>query len=125
MDEWMLRLHGLRYDDAEYGAKAADCQELIWDTASQVLATGVDVVLDWSLWSRDRRARWRQRAEAHGWRVVLHYVDVEPEVAISQAASRTAANTHEIDEDAVRHMVDLLEPPTDDEGIEIVRHGRQ
>jgi predicted kinase len=121
LDEWMLRLHGLAHDHPDYGTKAAECRELIWDTAADVLRAGTDVVLDWSQWSREQRAACKERAEAGGWQLVLHYIDVAPEIAITQAASRTAANTHRIDEAAVRQMVELLEPPSSDEGIEIIR----
>lgn len=125
LDEWMLRLHGMRYDDPEYGHKAADCRELIWDTACQVLALGADVVLDWSQWSRAKRAEWARRAHERGYRVVLHYVIVDAEIAIERATVRTDDYTHQIDEAGVRHMVELLEPPTPDEGFEIVRHEHQ
>lgn len=46
LDEWMLRLYGIPYDDPRYAAKAEKCQQLILDVALQVLAGGVDVVLD-------------------------------------------------------------------------------
>lgn len=125
LDEWMLRLHGLRYDHPDYGSKAADCRELMWDTACQVLATGADVVLDWSQWSRAKRAEWAGRARERDYRVVLHDVIVDSATAIEQAASRTDEYTHQIDEPGVRYMVELLEPPTSDEGIEILRHERR
>jgi predicted kinase len=48
LDEWMLGLFDLRYDEPEY-AKARDrCSEIIWQTAVQVLDLGCDVVLDWN-----------------------------------------------------------------------------
>jgi hypothetical protein len=40
LDEWMLRLHNLRYDDPAYPALAESCKSLIWDTALQVLRAG-------------------------------------------------------------------------------------
>jgi predicted kinase len=55
LDEWMLRLHQVCYNDPRYPALAERCKDLIWDTALQVLATGTDVVLDWNQWSRARR----------------------------------------------------------------------
>lgn len=48
LDEWMLRLYGLGYEDREYVAKLDGCKALIWDMALQVLATGHDVILDWN-----------------------------------------------------------------------------
>lgn len=68
----MLRVHDLRYDDPAYPALADRCKDLIWDTALQVLGAGVDVVLDWNQWSRERRAEWAARARAQGSEPVLH-----------------------------------------------------
>ena len=74
LDEWMLRLHGLSYDDPRYPALAQACKCLIWDTAHQVLTTGVDVILDWNQWSRARRSEWGSRAIEQGYRPVIHYI---------------------------------------------------
>ena len=54
LDEWMLRLHELRYDDPTYPELAESCKSLTWDTVLQVLRARVDVVLDWNQWSRKR-----------------------------------------------------------------------
>ena len=44
LDEWMLRLYELRYDDPRYAELSEVCQGLIWDTAVQALSAGTDVV---------------------------------------------------------------------------------
>jgi predicted kinase len=121
LDEWMLRLHGLRFDEPEYAERLGPCQEVIWQTAAQVLAAGVDVVLDWNQWSRDRRALWTERARAGGHAVTLFWIDVPVEVAIDRAQGRTAEFAHRVDGHGVRHLASLFEPPTNDEGIETVR----
>ena len=56
LDEWMLRLHGLSFDDERYPELAGKCRALIWDLTAQVVRTGTSVVLDWNMWSRERRA---------------------------------------------------------------------
>ena len=122
LGEWMLRVHDLRYDHPDYGSAVADCRELIWDTAKQVLATGADVVLDWSQWSRAKRVEWAQRAQGCGAGVLLHVIDVDANIATAQAASRRDPFSHQIDAEGVAQMVDLLEPPDPDEGIEVVIH---
>ncbi len=118
----MLRLHQLRYDDPRYPPLAQSCQELIWDTALQVLTTGTEVVLDWNLWSRDRRVQWRDRAMAVGSTPVLHYVRVPIELAVSRAQVRIASgtgHTHTLDPDAIRHLASIFEEPGEDEGMEL------
>jgi predicted kinase len=121
LDEWMLRLHGLSYDHPDYPDLAERCQDLIWDLATQVLRTGADVILDWNQWSRGRRARWRDRAEAGGWHVVLYHLDVPTEQAAMRAQGRTSATAHSIDLEGVRHLASLFEPPDASEGLDVIR----
>ena len=124
-DEWMLRLVGRPYDDPVYVAALQPCTDLLWSVAIEVLRLGTDVILDWNHWSRDRRAEAAGRARAAGFDVVVHYVDVDVETAIRQAAARREANppgAHVVDEAGVRHLATILEPPTDAEGLVIVRH---
>ncbi|MGH3471106.1 MAG: AAA family ATPase [Nocardioidaceae bacterium] len=122
LDEWMLRLHQIRYDDPSYPALADRCVSLIWDTAQQVLVTGTDVVLDWNQWSRARRRFWRERAGAAGHRLVLHHLTAPLDTAIHRAEQRAnlaPSDSHNLDAAAVRHLADLFESPTPDEGIEV------
>jgi predicted kinase len=123
LDEWMLRLFDLRYDDPRYAARLDACISLIWDTAMQVLRLGDDVVLDWNQWNAERRQEWRRRAETAGYGVLLHYLDVSLDTAIKQAKERAAEGvpgSHHIDEADVRHFLTIFQPPTSDEGIAIV-----
>lgn len=122
LDEWMLRLYGLSFDDPSYGGLASRCQELIWDVARQVLATGTDVILDWSMWSRARRRLWADRVSDAGFRVVVHHVATAPEVAAERAQRRADPYTHRLEPSDVAHMVGLLEPPDADEGFELMVH---
>ncbi len=88
LDEWMLRLYDLSYDDPRYPELSARCQAMIWDLAKQVLVTGTDVVLDWNLWSRSQRHSWRDKVGAVGHHVVLHYLRVPVETAIARVERR-------------------------------------
>lgn len=122
LDEWMLRLYRLPYDDVRYPELSARCQDLIWDSAQQVLATATEVVLDWNLWSRARRETWRDKVAEAGHHAVLHYVSVQVETAIEHVERRRREETphaHVLDAEAVRHLARLFEPPTPEEGIEV------
>lgn len=119
-DEWMLRLYGGRYDEQSYVERLRPCTELLWDLAFGIVAVGASVVLDWNFWSRQRRADARERAEAAGFALRLHWVDVPLEVVVKRARARLdeqPPDTHHIDEAAVRHFASIFEPPTSDEGI--------
>ncbi|MFP5333680.1 MAG: AAA family ATPase [Actinomycetes bacterium] len=122
LDEWMLRLHGLPFDAPEYPELSERCQSVIWDVALQVLATGTDVVLDWNLWSRARRATWRDRVTAAGYHPVLHHVQVPLDLAIRRAeerARRQVDGAHVLTVSDVRHLARIFETPGPGEGMEL------
>jgi predicted kinase len=123
LDEWMIRLYGLSYDDPAYPVRSEACQALIWDVAVQILGVGRDVVLDWNQWSRECRTTWRDRASELGYQVLLHQLDVPIEKAIAQALARTPetdrTTSHVIDAAGVRHLAAIFEAPSADEGIPI------
>ena len=126
LDEWMLRLHPeLSIEDPAYGEHAAVVRDLIWSLAAQVLATGAVAVLDWNSWSVERRAWVRERAQDAGADVVLHVLTTGIEEATSRAAAREAAGAtlaHRITREGNEHLASLLQPPSADEGLEIIRH---
>ena len=128
-DDWMLQLYGpIRHDDPAYVAAIPRCTDLMWEVAGQALSLGVNVILDWNHWSRERRADSRERAAAAGVDLVVHYVEVPLETAIAQAKARSAAgdpSAHTIDEAGVRHLASIFEAPDAHEGTEIVRHSRE
>ena len=73
-DEWVLALGGDLYDDDLRDRVEARLIEL----AFELLAAGRSVILDFGLWSREERDALRLRARAEGFRVELHFLDVEP-----------------------------------------------
>lgn len=117
LDEWMLRLHGLSYDDPNYAQLAEGCRGLIWDTAAQVLNAHRAVIMDWNFWSRERRAEAVARAAALGTRCQLHYVKVPVGVAIARASDRHDAASHRLTHDDIVHLSQLFEPPESSEGF--------
>lgn len=124
-DEWMLRLHGGRFDDPDYVERLGPCTTLMWDLALEIVRSGSRVILDWNFWSRERRMEARRRAEVAGVGVVVHWVDHPVEEVIERARHRLRAHpadAHEIDEKNVRHFATIFEPPTEDEGLPIERH---
>lgn len=123
LDEWMLRLYDLQFDDERYPALAEGCRGLIWDLAAQTLRTGTDVVMDWNHWSRERRRQSRELALAAGGLPLLHYVNVPIEVAMARSRARSAAgekHAHRLDAAGIRHLASIFEEPSEDEGTRII-----
>jgi predicted kinase/antitoxin (DNA-binding transcriptional repressor) of toxin-antitoxin stability system len=124
-DEWMIRLYGLSYDDPRYVEHLDPCTELIWDVAVEALRLGVNVILDWNHWSRQRRAEALARARTAGFDAVVHFLDVPIDTAMRRTRHRSStrpADAHRIDGAAVQHFAMIFEQPADDEGLHIVRH---
>lgn len=127
LDEWMLRLHpDLGYESAGYGAAAEVVRELIWAVAEQVLAAGVDIVLDWNSWSAARRSWVVGRASALGAPVTVHRMDTSLDLASARVRARTdrgADLAHDVSAEDNRHLASLMEEPTVLENISICDHG--
>ena len=83
------------------------------------------MILDWNHWSQQRRADALDRARMAGFDAVVHFLDVPIDTAIRRARNRLStrpADAHRIDEAAARHFATIFEQPTDDEGLQIIRH---
>lgn len=126
LDEWMLQLYALSFDDELYPSRAETCRALIWDLTAQVLHTGSSVVLDWNMWSRSRRSNAVERATDLGVTCHLHHVVVPLDVAIQRATDRCDPRAHRLDAEAVRHLSGLFEPPEESEGfvMHLVKDGQ-
>jgi hypothetical protein len=127
LDEWMLRLFDLTPFDANYAPAVGRVRELIWDTASKLVACGNDVVLDWSQWSREMRSEATGRVESMGAVAALHYLNVPLNVVEERLRLRNAVRppgSHVVDADGLRRFATtLFEPPTDEERLPIILEG--
>jgi predicted kinase len=117
-DEWLLRL--LDSDPSVHpdGAIRDRLEALLLDKALRVLALGVDVVLDFGVWSRSEREDFRARAAAVGARSELHYLDVPLDELLSRLPARNAhlpAGTYIIEPEQMRLWWTWFESPTEDE----------
>jgi predicted kinase len=122
LDDWMIRLHGLTFDDEEYIKRLPPCREMILETAGDVLRVGVDVILDWNHWSPERRKAACDWAAKQSAGFVLHYVRTPVEVARRQAVTRVDERSHTLQAAGVDHALTYFVPPEAAEGNTIVLH---
>ena len=86
-DEWLGAIFGPnRVPDDQRDALEA----LQWGVAVRMLSLGVNVVLDWGLWTRSEREEYRARAEALGARVELRFLDVPLDELCARLRARNA-----------------------------------
>ena len=65
-DEWMEPLYGTAMDQAELERRRTPVESMQWSVAARALELGVDVVLDWGLWSRRERDEMRAAQRRRG-----------------------------------------------------------
>ena len=117
-DEWIIRLHGSDPVMARDEAIRGGIEVALLELAMRVLSLGVDVVLDFGVWSRSEREEMRGRAAFVGARSELHFVDAPLDVLIARVAARNAAlppGTLAIDEAEMRLWATWLERPDAEE----------
>ncbi|MCB9006572.1 MAG: alpha/beta fold hydrolase [Ardenticatenaceae bacterium] len=124
LDEWMITLTDATIFDAEYGEMADKLKELFWDTAVSILNQGVDVILDWSLWSRERRQKWIGRITELGADYTLYYLNIPPVVLRQRLEARNnelPPGAHPIPVAELDRFLPFFEPPTADENLNVVQ----
>ena len=127
-DDWLHELYPNESDDALNADRAVDerlkwvkahrplVEQLQWALALRTLALGVNVVLDWGLWTREERDRYRTEAQKHNARVVLCVLDLPPrDELVRRLNKRNAAlpaGTFRIDEALLDYGLRGFERPT-------------
>lgn len=90
-DEWVKALYG--HDNP---APAADVIEgRLIQIGMRALALGIDVVIDFGLWSRDERSALRHAGAEVGARVVISYFELDPAEQRKRLDQRLADAPHE------------------------------
>jgi len=110
-DEWMVPLFG----EPEAGGKRDDVEGLLIRVALRTLTLGVDVVLDFGVWSRDERTCLRHLAADVGAMTRLHYLPVEPEQQWRRLAARDDPSSFRIDRVDMDRYATMFEVPTAEE----------
>jgi len=88
-DEWLIAMFG---DDItrEQNEDVRTQMELkMVDVAARLLEIGVDVILDFGVWSREEREQFRAVAAAAGARSELHFLDAPLETLLERVERRS------------------------------------
>ena len=116
-DEWLSALFGPDRT-AETDAMRDPIEAVLWDHAERLLELGINVVLDFGVWTRGEREAFRARAARSGARTELHFLDVPLDELLARLAVRNAAlpaGTFHIEEAEMRLWWTLFEAPGEDE----------
>ena len=117
-DDWMRTLYGFDVAGELLDSARDPVETVMWSLAERALQLGVDVVVDFGLWSREERDSFRARAEAIGGRVKVLYCEVTREEQWRRLQLRNRDvfpdNFVATEEDLDRWW-ELFQPPTADE----------
>ncbi|MBQ6289375.1 AAA family ATPase [Aristaeella hokkaidonensis] len=96
-------------------------EQYLLSLSLQILESGVDVILDWGLWTRAQRDRLRAFYTGHGVENEIHYLRLSPEEWERRIRKRNAEQNKEepqsyyVDEGLLRKVDSLFEEPSDTE----------
>ena len=97
---------------------ALRAEQYLLNLSLQILRTGVDVILDWGLWTRAIRDRIRQFYAAQGGiETELHYLRIDPEEWERRIRKRNASGeaAYYVDEGLLNKVKTLFEEPSAEE----------
>lgn len=117
-DEWLVGLLGNDIPFPQLVALRDPIEALLWELAERLLGLGVDVVVDFGVWSRSERDEFRARAARLGARSELHFLDVPLDVLLARLAVRNATlppGTFPIEAEKVALWSTWFERPAADE----------
>jgi predicted kinase len=130
LDRWLITLFG-RYDLAavgheEHTRRVLACRDLIWQPASELLRRSADVILDDGFFLRDHRLRHIALAASVGAGAKIHHLDTPAALISTRLRARNAALppfNFRIDPESLIGFTGLFEPPSIEEGAEVIHIG--
>ena len=117
-DAWMIWLFGHHMPRELFEERGRSCKQIMLEITEQLIARGVEVVLDWGFWSRSERSETMERLRGAGAHAQLLWFDVSLDILWERLAARNAAlpaGTFVITKAMLDEFSLRFEPPGDDE----------
>jgi len=113
IDDWMTTLFWMDSPDPishDWAmARIGRAEAQIWETAQQILAQGLPVILDLGFTKAAHRQKFYDLAEASGEEAALHWVDISPEERWRRVQTRNAEKGETFAMEVSREMFDFME----------------
>lgn len=107
-DEWHRFLYGQDATHEDHDKRHAKIETLQWKIAASALVRGLDVVLDFGLWTKKERDDFRSRAAALNAKTKIHYLDVPFEELLERLEVRNSRSPEEVTIIPVSKMKEYL-----------------
>lgn len=120
IDEIMLAMFG-QYVGEMHDEYVARTEKYLFGKSLEIIESGINVVLDWGVWTRSERAEARKFYESRGIAYELHYIDISDAVWRERISKRNNAisegslDAYYVDENLAAKFGANFEPPTDKE----------
>ena len=123
-DEFMRSLYGRNLPEPEFRNAAQKVDDLIWSLAAQVVAAGVDVVLDYGFWSKEDRHQAYEKASRLPGEVVFHQLNCNKNPSRNLGKERTRPEENELlmNENCFNLLLQNYEPIPADEHYNVISH---
>lgn len=126
-DEWLIRLIGNDPTIDGYADYDHRICGLSRDVAFQLVAKGMDVIIDEGFWEKEQRALMRKRSTEAGAEAVLYYLDTPIATIQERVARRNASlakDSFRITPATLESYLPLWQPPSEDEEYVLVNEDR-
>ena len=120
IDEIMLSLFGNDAGD-KHSFYAERTQKYLFAKSLEILSSGIDVILDWGFWRREKRDEAREFYSSAGYSCEMYYISVSERDWRRNLAVRNASfdadnpTAYYIDDDIAKVFASRFEPPAEDE----------
>jgi predicted kinase len=117
-DGWVCLLYPGDAETAARDERKQLVEQVQWELAERLLTSGIDVILDWGLWTRAERDHYRRRARDLGAGAQTVFVDAPIETLHERIAHRNRdlpPGTFSVSIDELDEWAERFEPPTPDE----------
>ena len=95
-DEWHRILYGQDSTHPQHDERHEKIEALQWEVAASALRSGLDVILDFGLWSKLERNDFKQRAATLGAATVIHFLDVPFEELLTRLSIRNQLDPNDV-----------------------------
>lgn len=120
IDEIMLAMFG-QYVGEMHDEYVAQTEKYLYRKSLEIVDSGINVVLDWGVWTKTERAEAREFYKSRCISYELHYIDVSDEVWRERINKRNSAilngrlDAYYVDENLAAKFGAIFEPPDDEE----------
>ena len=120
IDEIMLAMFG-QYVGDKHDEYVERTEKYLFNKSVEIVESGIDVVLDWGLWTKEEREYAKEFYGSRNIECELHYIDISDEIweerrnKRNEAVLTGEADAYYIDDNLAAKFGAIFEPPTEEE----------